>query len=340
MKVSRPSSKSGSRNSLAAEPTGEPTPVWVLVDPRAGTANQALGVADRLDLPVRKVPLSYGALARLPNFGPSLRALTGEARKLITPPWPSAVIAAGRRSAAVARYIRRQSPETKLFQIMYPGGGLDAFDLVAIPEHDAPPKRANVMTVTGAPHRLSRMVLDEAGQDWRDRFEGMPRPWIAVMVGGATKRKPFPAAVAARLAREAAELAEQTGGSLLVSTSRRTGDAAEAFEGLSSSNSYLYRVDDGAENPYRGILGLADAVVVTGDSVSMVCEACATGVPVWIFSPPGFAVAKHEELHRRLYDLGAARPFTGNWDSWKPAVLDESGRIAAAIKQKLGMEDR
>ena len=69
----------------------------MLVDPRAGTANQALGIAARLGLPVIEKKLSYGMLAKLPNFGASLRSLTSEARAGIAPPWPDLVIAAGRR---------------------------------------------------------------------------------------------------------------------------------------------------------------------------------------------------------------------------------------------------
>lgn len=320
---------------MAAEPASAGKTAWVLVDPRAGTANQALGIAARLGLPVVEKKLEYGMLARLPNFGPSLRSLTAQSRAGIAPPWPDMVIAAGRRSAAIARYIKRQSPATRLVQVMHPGGGLDAFDLVVIPSHDDPPSRDNVMAVTGAPHSLTRASLDAAGEEWRDRFEGLPRPWIALLVGGATKRKPFPISLATRLAREAAAMAEAVGGSLLVTTSRRTGDAAAAFDGLAPGSSFVYRPDDGGENPYRGILGLADAVVVTGDSVSMASEAAAAGVPLFIFSPPGFAIPKHEALHRALYRLDVARPFSGEWENWEPPMLDEAGRIAERVRRLL-----
>ena len=62
--------------------------IWVLVDPRAGTANQALGVADKLGLAFIEKPLEYGVLVRLPNFGGYLRALTAASKATISPPWP------------------------------------------------------------------------------------------------------------------------------------------------------------------------------------------------------------------------------------------------------------
>tara|TARA_R110002110_G_scaffold10383_4_gene50999 strand:- start:2148 stop:3116 length:969 start_codon:yes stop_codon:yes gene_type:complete len=312
--------------------------IWVLVDPRAGTANQALGVADKLGLAFIEKPLEYGVFARLPNFGGSLRALTAASKATISPPWPDMVIAAGRRSAAVARYIGDKSPSTRLVQVMDPGGNLLAFDLVAIPAHDSPPRGENILPVTGAPHRINAEGLKSAGQEWIDRFEGMPRPWIAVLVGGATKRKPFPPALAARLAKSVTALAGATGGSLLISTSRRTGPSIDAFSEELPPGSYLYRYDDPGPNPYHGLLALADGIVVTGDSVSMVCEACAPGVPVWVFSPPGFAIEKHESLHRDLYAHGSARPFDGEWTDWQPAPLDEAARIARRARQLLAID--
>ncbi|MEQ8708102.1 MAG: mitochondrial fission ELM1 family protein [Rhodospirillales bacterium] len=319
--------------------TGAEPLIWVLVDPRAGTANQALGVADKLGLAFVEKPLDYNSFARLPNFGASLRALTAASKAIIEPPWPDMVIAAGRRAAAVARYIRKQSPSTRLVQIMDPGGSLSGFDLVAIPSHDNPPAAENILPVTGAPHRLNADDLKAAGQEWIDRFEGMPRPWIAVLVGGATKRKPFPPSLAARLAKSVAALADTVGGSLLVSTSRRTGASIDAFSAELPPASYLYRYDDPGPNPYRGLLALADGIVVTGDSVSMVCEACAPGVPVWIFSPPGFAIEKHEALHRDLCARGSARPFSDEWTDWQAAPLDEAARIAGRARQLLDLRD-
>ncbi len=313
--------------------------IWVLVDPRAGTANQALGVADKLGLAFVEKPLEYSGFARLPNFGASLRALTAASKAIIEPPWPDMVIAAGRRSAAVARYVRKQSPSTRLIQIMDPGGDLSVFDLLAIPAHDKPPVADNILPVTGAPHRINADGLKAAGQEWIDRFEGMPRPWIAVLVGGATKRKPFPPAVAARLSKSVVALAETVAGSLLVSTSRRTGASIDAFSAELPPASYLYRYDDPGPNPYHGLLALADGIVVTGDSVSMVCEACAPGVPVWIFSPPGFAIEKHESLHRDLYERGAARPLSDEWTDWQPAPLDEAARIAVRARELLSLGD-
>jgi uncharacterized protein len=82
-----------------------PPRVWVLADERPGNANQALGVAEALGWPFEVKELRFGRLAKLPNLmlGHSLAGLTENSRAALTSPWPDLVIAAGRRSAPVAR---------------------------------------------------------------------------------------------------------------------------------------------------------------------------------------------------------------------------------------------
>ena len=132
-------------------------------------------------------------------------------------------------------------------------------------------------------------------------------------------------------------MAAAAGGSLLVSTSRRTGDAAgPLLAGLDTPN-HLFKWDDGGENPYFGYLALADAVVVTGDSVSMCSEACAVPAPVYIFAPAEFTQRKHGRLHQELYKRGYARPFDGAFEEWShPLLLNAAHDVAAEIKKRLG----
>ncbi|HKA16151.1 MAG TPA: ELM1/GtrOC1 family putative glycosyltransferase, partial [Myxococcota bacterium] len=96
---------------------------------------------------------------------------------------------------------------------------------------------------------------------------------------------PFNASSGARLGREASELAARRSGSLMVTTSARTPpETADALFGAVSGPAYFYRwTPDAASNPYYGLLGLADEIVVTADSISMMTEACATGKRVHLY---------------------------------------------------------
>ncbi|MBX9634595.1 MAG: mitochondrial fission ELM1 family protein, partial [Magnetospirillum sp.] len=243
------------------------------------------------------------------------------------------VIAAGRRTAPVARWIKRQSG-APLVQIMDPGpGGRSEFDLIAIPAHDGTMGGANVLSVTGAPHRVTAAKLAEAAELWRPRFAHLPRPWVALIVGGSTRQRRFTAAMAQELGQRVAAL----GGSVLVTTSRRTGaEAEQALLEMLPEPRFVHRWGAVGDNPYFGFLALADTLVVTGDSVSMACEACAAPAPVYLYAPQGLVVPKHARLHAQLYARGLARPLDGASavESWSHPPLNAAADIAAAIRKR------
>jgi mitochondrial fission protein ELM1 len=264
------------------------------------------------------------------------------------------VIAAGRRTAPVARWIKKNAgKKVILAQIMNPGRrGADEFDLIAVPRHDGdlPDGDApNVMRVTGAPHRLTAERLASAADAWRGRIAGLPKPYITLIVGGATHRKPFPLDLARDLGEGVSRMAGQTGGSVLFASSRRTGAAAEdalvsaltaphkAFLWSKAAGEGRHLLGGGAppranDNPYFGFLALADAIVVTGDSVSMCSEACATPAPVYIYAPEGMVAPKHARLHRHLFEAGFARPMSGRFERWTHPPLNAAAEIAQKVE--------
>lgn len=314
--------------------------VWALVDERAGNRSQAMGVADALGFPYELKDIRFGWLARLPNLvlASSLSALSWRSRRSLAPPWPDVVIAAGRRAAPVMRAIKRRSGgRAFLVQLMDPGVPRRDLDLIAVPLHDGVVSGSNVVATTGAAHRVTPEGLATAQTEWAPRFDYLPRPRIAVMVGGPTERRAFTAMMAQTLANQVSALAAGLGGSLLVSTSRRTGNAAnELIEAITVPH-HAYRFQDSGENPYLGYLAIADAVVVTGDSASMCTEACATGGPVYIYAPRGFVIEKHTRLHVFLFENGYARPFEGTLEQWTHPPLNPAPTIAEQVLRRLAV---
>ncbi|MBC8158418.1 MAG: mitochondrial fission ELM1 family protein, partial [Alphaproteobacteria bacterium] len=257
----------------------------------------------------------------------------------LLPPWPDLVIAAGRRPAPVARKIKKgRGGVTRLVQIMYPGHtGADEFDLIAVPRHDGIAPATNVFEITGAPHRVNGNKLAEAAQEWKARFAELPKPRIALIVGGSSRRRTFTNEMATELGRKAAKMAADSGGSLLVTTSRRTGEAEADLLAEINEPSFVFRWGDEGENPYFGMLALADSVIVTGDSVSMVSEACATPAPVYIFGPKELTPRKHARLHRVLFEQGFARPLGDTFAEWIHDPLNAAGDIAEEIRRRFGI---
>jgi len=304
----------------------ETRPIWVLADPRAGTAAQALGIAERLGVPFRTVPLEWGGLARLPWPWPSLSGLTESARNGIGPPWPGLVISAGRRSAPVSRWLRGHGART--VHAMRPGFGVPGFDLLVIGRHDSPAPARNILPILGATHRMAPERLAAARAEWAE-LGALPGPRVALLLGGAVRGEGLDPALAADLARGAASF----GGSVMATTSRRSGAAAtEAVRSaLSGVPHRLHGWSEGGRNPYPGFLAWADAVVVSGDSVSMISEALGTAAPVFIAETT--EAPRHRRLWRSLYEAGQARPFTAP-TPFRRTPLDEAERVAREIRAR------
>lgn len=325
-------------------PHGSPS-VWLLVDNRPGNQSQCLGVGDALGRGCEIRDLEYTAAAALPNFvmGKTFGGLSASSRINLVEPWPDIIIAAGRRAAPVARHIKeKNNGATFLVQIMYPGDtGLDEFDLVCVPRHDAIADAPNILQITGAPHRVTPQRLTSARDDWQERLGVLPGPRIALIVGGSTKRRKFTEEMARELGAAASKMATDAGGSLMITTSRRSDDTAKALIAEINAPSHVFKWGDAGENPYLAYLAMADGVIVTGDSVSMCSEAAASPGPVWIYAPKKLTIHKHAILHRQLYDADIAKPFdvTGGmaFESWQHAPLNAAFDIAAEIRKRLGI---
>ena len=324
---------------------GEAARVWLLIDDRAGNKSQVLGVARALGLPFEIKTIAYTAAAALPNYMlmASFSMLTQSSRVNLMAPWPDVVIGAGRRTAPVARRFKNLSGgKAFLAQIMYPGAsGEDDFSLIAVPRHDGLPPAENRFEVIGAPHGVTAEAIEEARIHWQGKFDHLPKPHVALIVGGDTKRKKFTPEMATDLGERAAALVGAAGGSLLITTSRRsTPDATAALLGtVADVPSHVFRWGDEGENPYMAYMAFADHMIVTGDSVSMCSEACATGKPVYIFAPKKMISHKHAKLHKDLYAKGYAQALedTQTLSDTTHEPLNAAHDIAQEIRKRLGL---
>ena len=291
--------------------------IWILTDNRIGSRHQAEGIAHYLEKDKFNIitkQLNYTKLASLPNLirGKTLIGLDTPSKQLITSPYPDIVLSSTRRTAPIARYIKKHSPQTKLVQLIHIGKtGLKEFEKVFVPEHDMYKlKSPNIVYTTGAPHFITQEKLNQAQNTWETKFSHLPRPITALIIGGAIKKHPFTLENATHLAKLVYDYKQQIGGSLLITTSRRTGQLAEQeiMKLLSSIPNYNYLWGATGDNPYLGYLALADDIIVTGDSVSMCSEATSTQKPVRIFTGSNWLTTKHLRFVNSLYNKQYATP--------------------------------
>ena len=317
----------------------ETPPVWLLADNRAGNIAQALGVIEALDVAYRRVDLSYTRWVQLPNLLRSDRLIGIDRTQTdgLVAPWPKLAVAAGRRAAPVMRWVKKQSgSRTRLVHIMRPEAGETDFDLIAVPEHDQVVPDDNILEVLVAPHRISLGKIKQTREIWTGRFVHLPRPWIAVIVGGSTKSTRFTPDMAGQLGQTVAKIVQMRGGSVLMTTSRRTGaeQTAVLTDAVADLPQHIFTWGDEGENPYLGYLACADAVVVTGDSVSMVSEACAATAPVMLFAPERLIPGRHRLFHEALMRAKLIQPLSVNWRLPERAPLRSADTIAGEIRKR------
>ena len=154
--------------------------VWLLVDPECGDSDQAAALADQLGWPVQRKKLRFGGLARLhPKLlGPSRMGLDREGSDPLAPPWPDVVIAAGRRTVAVARWIRERSRgRTRLVHVGGDGGGDAAlFDAVVVPCYARLWPHPHRVETVAPLTRGSGKSLAAAGDERKDPVRWLPPP--------------------------------------------------------------------------------------------------------------------------------------------------------------------
>lgn len=306
--------------------------------------SQALGLAEAVGLPVieKRValrqpwPLLPGGLLPMP-----LSALAPSGDRL-APPWPRLVVACGRRAIGAALAVKRRSRGRTLAAfVQNPEFGRARFDLVAAMAHDGV-RGANVVTLQTALNRVTPERLATARETWRGRLSPAGgAPLLGVLVGGDNSSYRLTRAVADELIRVIEAAHRERGFNVALTPSRRTSEATKAILGEAMRNMPFGTLwDESGDNPYFGILALADRLIVTADSISMISEALATGRPVHVLKLEGGG-RRHTAFLTRFIEDGLISPITGgalDLGFAGHAPINSTAEAAARLKTLLGLE--
>jgi mitochondrial fission protein ELM1 len=261
-----------------------------MIGHKVGDNGQMLALAEALGWPYEIKHLVYRKTELLTNLfaGPTLMGLIRERSDPLELPWPELIISAGRRNEPLVRWIQREAggpSAVKLVHIGRPWARHECFDLVVSTPQYRLPKKPIILQNELPLHRITERRLAEAGELWAPRLAELPEPRIAVILGGQAGPYNFDRENGALIGYWANRLAAERGGSLLVTTSARTPKkAVDALEASLHVPALVYRWrPNDPENPYFGFLALAQEIIVTCDSMSMLTEAIATGKRVHVF---------------------------------------------------------
>ena len=312
--------------------TSPPTS-WILSEDYAGLQAQALGLAEAAGL----TPEIRTLIARAPwKFLPETiwpAPLAAFPASTLAGPIPDLVLGCGGMASVVGAALRRRGQT--VVQVQRPSVSPDRFDLVVVNRHDELTGR-NVIVTRTALHRATPARLAAAAEVWRERFAHLPRPLVGVLVGGSNGRFRLDADIGGKLAGELAEMVRRDKIGIMVTPSRRTDPAVirRLRDALDPLGGWIW--DGAGENPYFGMLGLADAIIPTMDSVSMVSEAAATNVPVLFAELPGKSRRIGRFLHGLIGD-GRIRRFRGRLETWNVSPIDDTAMAAAEMCRRLGL---
>jgi hypothetical protein len=324
--------------------------VWVLLGPHRGDNNQVLALAEALQRPFRTIEMHYRQLAYLPAIcrSASISGLTPDARREIGPPWPSLVLGIGQRSAPVARFIQRQSNgQTKTVRLGDPMVSHRLFDLVITTTQYAVREADNVVRLPITITNQDSVHPNKLEDRWLQSFS---HPRRLIVIGGKTSLWKFGPEIISEAADTLLRRSKLEGGSVMAVISPRTSPALALAAQVALGER---AVVSGPFPRYGALLQAADEIHVTGDSVSMLSDAVASGKPVGLIELEPDAIARFvrrvgEMRGRpfRMRELGKfwddlrTRGLVGTIEKPRSGTLDVDPIETAVAAVRAALEDR
>ncbi|MDR2777582.1 MAG: mitochondrial fission ELM1 family protein [Rickettsiales bacterium] len=231
---------------------------------------------------------------------------------------PDVIVSAGRRLAGATIFLRRYfeskfSRRVKIVTILNPNYNFRNFDLVILPLHDRVRHRIrdkNVLYINGSLCGPEIPVARSVRDHWEGGLESSRAPFFSLMIGGDTKGCRIDPVKLGLVVRKISNYTDDRGGTLLVSTSRRTSETClrEAKKWLRCDHHiYEWAENSTIPNPYYLFIEKSNLVFITGDSISMISEVIAMGRPSYVYMPDEFQGTKQENFCKNLFDTGMAR---------------------------------
>ena len=166
-------------------------------------------------------------------------------------------------------------------------------------------------------------------------FEKEKKKLVAFIIGGPTKHFTYSDQSIHQTFNKVKTLFTPDKYKIIVIPSYRT-PAKIIKKAYDTFNFNHHVVKEVNKKAYLSALALAEHIVVTCDSTSMISEAAVTGKPVYIAMMKAVKNNnRFKNFYNKLSDLGITRELTNNIDNWSYENLNEVARIAPLIKSKM-----
>ena len=243
------------------------------------------------------------------------------------------VISCGRKSVIPSVALKKRfGNEIFNIHIQDPKVSFKHFDLIISPDHDNI-KGSNVIRTQGSIHYLTKKEISENLKYLKLNKE--KKKIVSFVIGGPNKYYNYSEEQIHFMFNKIKNLFTPDKFKIVIIPSYRTPERVikKAFNTFGFNHHVIKKIDKKA---YLGSLAIADFIIVTCDSTSMISEAAVTGKPVYAaMMKPIKSIRRFSRFFNQFKDLGIIKELTDNIDSWSYDKLDEVNRIAPLIKEKM-----
>ena len=248
------------------------------------------------------------------------------------------VISCGRKSVIPSIYLKKKFKNKIMnIHIQDPKVSLNNFDFVVAPEHDGLMGK-NVLTSKGAIHYLRSEELD-LNENYLTSKMSKEKKIVTLIVGGPNKYYDFNDTNIEKIFLKIEKNFIQNGYQLIFIPSMRTpASIIKKAEDFFDKNQII--IQDVNKKAYLSSLKLADHIVVTCDSTSMISEAAITGKPIYVAQMPAIKNNKRFKHFFNLFEtLNITKNLQDSIEYWEYEILDETNKISSYIKEKINNYD-
>ena len=308
----------------------------LLTEGMHGMISQVEGLAKALDLDFIHEKIELNNFWKL--FPPKLTPVKNFVFKNEINNTFNIVISCGRKSVLPSIYLKNKYKNKIMnIHIQDPKVFLNNFDYIVAPEHDDLQGK-NVLSSRGAIHYLTNNELDENGNYLKSRINNKKKI-VAFIIGGPTKYYNYEEKVIDEIFLKIKNNFLNNNYQAIIIPSMRTPKNI-----IKKAQDYFVQgqvvIDSVDKKAYLSALKLADHIVVTCDSTSMISEAAITGKPIYVAQMP---TIKRNERFENFFKLFESLKITKNLgtvvDSWSYQKLDEANKISTYLKNKLNEYD-
>ena len=244
------------------------------------------------------------------------------------------IISCGRKSVVPSIFLKKiNSKKIKNIHVQDPKVNFKNFDYIISPEHDNL-KGDNILSSKGAIHYLTHEEINEKKNYLLEKIS-KEKKIITLILGGPTKYYTYSNQNLLNIFSKISKQVLNNNFQVIVIPSNRTPsktiDLAKKF--FTKEHLIIDKVDKDA---YLSSLGIADYIIVTCDSSSMISEAALTGKPLYVaMIPPSKKDTRFQKFRKLFERMNVIREFDDKLEFWEYEKLDETKRIAYELKKKL-----